>query len=295
MYFSNLMGDISKKYSRWGSMPITFVDSDGVSTKSVKVVLTEEGNKELLLTDGEGTNVFAMSGNESEKFYADKSDLTFGDIADTEDNPLIVVCTKGVRFFYNIPTYIRTLFINDDMMLIELIYGACEFQFADGTFVALQRCNDDNLADRELTDVLKCERLSEMFSFNTPGGYNKAFCSIVPVYVEPVSTKKSTHVGYLCDKDKVIIFDEDSIKERLQKEADREKKRLEKEKMKAEKAKLVAEAEEHRRQKEYEDAQKKLAAQAEIARKKAESYVSKSDKMDRNTGAEAFLAMLNGG
>lgn len=302
MFFSNLMGDIAGKYSRYDSFPLTLVDTDGASTKRVKIVEVD-GNMELKLTDEDGTDIFDVDGNKDDVFvknrnlsskYADESSVLYvKDVADTDDNPLIVVSTKGFRCYYNIPTYIKVLFVNSSFMLAELIYGACEFQFADGSFVALQRCDDSDLNNREMTDCVTCEWLNSTVKYETAGGHDKSYCAVLPFYISAVRRKRDNYVSYGIDKDNIFVFDQDSIDSAEAKEIEiANKKAREEEIRKAERAMRAAEAEENRKKKEYDLAQRKLAEQAEKAKRNAER-ISQSKTSKRSSGAEAFLAMLN--
>ena len=158
MFYSSLLGDIRGEYERekGKSLPIVF-STEGLEDVTKCKVLHDKIGKRVLVggtnaEDGNGEMVnifsFAETGKDMEAKptpFKNAPNFTYGELADTEENPIVVVLTKGIRFFSDIPTYVEVLYINNDMMLVSLIYGACEFQFEDGSYIPLQRCNEYDL------------------------------------------------------------------------------------------------------------------------------------------------------
>ena len=63
------------------------------------------------------------------------SRLTYADIRDTDDNPILVVYCDSIGIFKNVPAIIKFLYMGSNGVLAALIAGACQFNG-----VVLERC-----------------------------------------------------------------------------------------------------------------------------------------------------------
>jgi hypothetical protein len=298
MFFSNLVGDKSGVTLRNGgkSLPFFLADADKVSSSTVKLV---DDQLSVIPCDVAGLDLFKLNGNPTDCPTPIKGaeSLTYNDLRDTEENPLVVVMTKGVKFYNDIPTYLHVLFVNDDFMVAMLVYGACEFAFADGSYVALQRCNEVDLDRKSINTTFSCGELQKMIYARTKGGWDKSYEMVCPLLVR-ASSKKGISVR--CLQENAIVFNQAEIdrqeKEEVRKE---EEARLAKEKSEAEAAEKRKRAQEEaqRRAKEelarrQEEIAQKKAAQAKRQTKSSKS--SDNDPTKRNAGAEAFFNLING-
>lgn len=299
MFYSNMLSNVKAgKYSRNNgeSFPLIIEDNEKVSNCSVRVF---DGS--LCVTGTPvGENIFELRGNKEDVPTPFKGcgKLTYSDLADTEDNPLVVVCSKGIKFYNDIPTYIDVLFVNNDMMIAMLIYGACEFQFDDGSFLPLQRCNDVNLEGRKTHSPFTCESLKSMIFCKTKGGWDKSYEMVCPLLVR---AKSNGDISVRCLADNAFVFNPEGIKKQEESEerkAEMERLAREKKKQEEEERKRIL-AEEAKKRREEEFLQRKAEAEAKATKvKKQTSKVSKKssegDTSKRSSGAEAFLAFVNG-
>lgn len=75
--------------------------------------------------------------------------LSFEDIKDTSENPVLVILFNELTVFENIVAHIKLVRVDDTHMLGALVAGACMFNG-----VALQRCNTSNLDTAKVGKVL---------------------------------------------------------------------------------------------------------------------------------------------
>ena len=298
MYFSNLVDSLNGILVRNNgkSFPL-MVNEVG---NDAKVVLS---NEKLYITEKVSANdvdVFDLKGEESVFNPRMKSfePLTFGDVADTEENPLIVVATKGIKIYNDVPTFMQVLFVNENVMLASLIYGAVDFEMADGRFVPLQRCNDDDIERKGTYRYFSCSDLKENVFCQTKGGWDKSYEIVCPLYVNASNKGDKNTFTLRCVYDKAVLLNEKGIREREAYES----KVAEEKRIAQEEAKKALEA---KRKADRERVAKERAAEEEAKRKELEEKVNRKRKTKvitldsgsatkRSAGAEAFLAMLNG-
>ena len=294
MFFSNMVNANSGTYlrNRGKSFPLIIEGSDKVSNQTVRV---NEGK--LYVTNRDiGDNIFELKGDVEAIPTPVKGagTLTYKELADTSENPIVVVATKGIKVYKDIPTYLNVLFVSDDMMIVSLVYGACEFEFEDGSFVPLQRCDDTDLDKKGIHSYFSCKDLKEMTHCKTKGGWDKTFEMVCPLLIR---AKSSGDISVRCFKENAIIFNEGSIKAQEDKEAriaEAEKKAKEDKKRDDEERRLKA-IEERNKQIEADHRRNiEEMAKKEAKKRNKKSKTAEVDSKDRNTGAEAFLAFLNG-
>lgn len=300
MFYSDLVGVNKGEYARNGgkSFPLV-VDTVGRNTESTVRVL----DGKLCVTDSVvGNDIFKIQGNPEEVPFASKSFPTFTnkELGDTADNPLVIVCTKGIKFYKDVPTYLNVLFVNNDFMIAMLIYGACEFQFSDGSFIPLQRCNEDDLDRKSTYPAFDCSSLKKRVYCKTKGEWDKTYEMVCPLFVRV----KGDNFSIRCNQDLAYVFNAQAIEnqENLEKALEEERKRkLEQEKIEAEeRRKKAREAAEIRRKEELQRQQEELQAKKEAeaekrrAKKATKTKEIKGTKSNgRSVGAEAFLAFVN--
>lgn len=236
MYFSNLFNSVYKsdRGGRKGTIPFECSISEKVSPDT-HVVL--EDNKICLKHDisDKNNDLFLFGLNPEDmntKVLGEKSrlSLTYNDIKDTDENPLIVVLAKSIKFYAGVSTYIKYINIGKDVLAM-LVFGACEFTFPDGTSVAMQRCNSSYLEERikfEYTgeDLSKTSILEDKES-----GYrynNEAVNSVIVSYTSSKGTAFDG-VKYRTVLNHVNVFDSSKLEEAREK-ANKRKKLLEQEK-----------------------------------------------------------------
>lgn len=282
MFYTSMLGDVQGEFKRSDSFPIVF-DTKGANMENVSVRV--HNGKIWVSESTEGEEIFGLVGDddyiptnyESAKRFANL------ELADTEENPLVIVCTKAIRFYANTPCLIRTLFINSSMMLTELVYGACEFAFADGSFIPLQRCDDSDLNSKKVVATLDSRDLSDRLMNKTKGGWDKKYEMVNPMCI--IYGTEGTTARYRFLKENVFIFNESVIKARVEAE---EKERLEKAELEDSKKELVQKHLEEARQRHAEEDKK--AAQ-EKARKAAEARDAKAAaKVEKKTGGRSVSA-----
>ena len=297
MYYSNLMGNVSGTFNRNGgkSFPLIIESSEKVSNQSVRV----HDGKILVTSDLVGEDVFALRGERdfTPTPFKGVSNLTIRELADTEENPLIVVCTKGIRFYSDIPTYLNVLFVNDDFMIAMLIYGACEFEFEDGSFVPLQRCDETDLNKKGIHSTFSCKSLKERIYNRTKGGWDKSYEMICPLLVR---AKTNGDISTRCMPENAYVFNESAIKNKEEEEVRKaEEARIAEENKKKEaedRRRRAAEEAQRRRDAEFRKRQEELAQKAAKKRERQQKSGKKSTTSvnGRSAGAEAFLAFING-
>lgn len=300
MFYSDLVGVNKGEYIRNGGKSFPLVaETVGRNTEStVRVV-----DGKLCVTDSVvGSDIFKIQGNPDEVPYTSKGFPTFTnkELADTADNPLVIVCTKGIKFYKDVPTYLNVLFVNDEFMIAMLIYGACEFQFSDGSFIPLQRCNEDDLDRKSTYPAFNCKSLKNMVYCKTNGGWDKTYEMVCPLFVRV----KGDNFSIRCNQDLAYVFNPQAIEnqENLEKAREEERKRKAEQKKieEEERRKKAREESERRRIEEMKRRQEELQAKKEAeAEKRRAKRATKTKEIKgtksngRSVGAEAFLAFVN--
>lgn len=295
MFFSNLVGEKFEgiHYRNNGkSFPLVVMDTD----QEAKVQLV--GNELKVSSDDIGDEIFKLKSLDDVAYSARMASMekfTFEEVCDSDENPLIVVATDGIRFYNEVNTLVKFVFVNSEVMLAMLVYGACEFRLSDGRYVPLQRCNTDDLDRKGVYGSYGIAELRNNVWCKTKGGWDKTYEMVCPVCVTTWRNKGSVSVVFNTMKDSAFVFNGEAIKKREEYEAFREEEeRIRKEKAdkEAKERRKAAEERAAQRKKEEEEANRK-AKEAKSASPKRKSSES-TDTSKRSSGAEAFLAMING-
>lgn len=270
MYFSNLIGGRfeSKRDNRTGSVPFkceyeesVLPDAHVVLDKNTNTLVVRQGDvpeeQDLFM---HGFNVE----NGSAKIMGEKSKVstTYNDIKDTDENPLIAVLAKSIKFYAGVTTYIKYITLEDGYVLAMLVFGACEFTFADGTEVAMQRCNTSILDGRlkfEYTGKTICE-LSDIEDPESGYKLNNDMVNAVVVNYTSTNGKTFNGVRYKTLKIHTRIFNFTRLAEAKRKAAAK-KEREEQKKQEMLLARKAAELEAKKKAKEQEMEEQKAIDQ----------------------------------
>lgn len=288
MLYASLLGEVLGEYKRKKSFPIVF-DTKGCNAEDVSIRVRSD-NKIWVSGSDEGEEVFTLL--KGDDFVPTplngEVNLCNKELADTAENPILVVCTKGLKFYKDTPCLLKVLYIDTDMMLVALIYGSCEFEFADGSFVPLQRCDDSNLNTKKVVSTLNTKGMQELTVNHTRGGWDKSLEMVNPIFVS--CGEVNSHYRYVRGYEN--IFNQKGIDAQ---EAAEEKARIEKLKMEEiskEEARIHLEEararhiEENRRLAEEKSKKEAAARMAKKSKKAEEKPVSCS------VGAMDFLAAV---
>lgn len=288
MYFVN-MSDIpegtviNRKFGSHVGFP--FVQSVSVGS-NVKFVAAEGGN--LVLTD-EGDNLFGKGLNDdsNELFVSDGNrKLSYRDVMDTEENPVIVVLCKQVEVFRGTSVGLKFMYINEDYIMAALVYGSCRF---DG--VELQRCDSSDMSSKVVGKVINGKNLHEVVSWNSKEqgiDYNMITDMVAYAHIKSSVTKDNS-VTFSSSSARGIhntIFDksgeENAIKERDRKKAEAEAAYRRKQE------KLMADRKAASERREAEALKKKEEENAKIEKKMLRGGIEKTAA----AGASAFLEAI---
>ena len=290
MYFSNLVGEESfGKLTRKNGYDVVIEERESVSNAycfrdgAVLRIASEEGHE----------NLFTLRGNPSEVVTPKKglANLTYMQVMETEDNPLIVVLCRKIRFYHTIKTFVKTINMGDDLILAMLVYGAADFSM-DDEWVPMQRCNTQSLEGKETTEY-SAKDLQRWVVAKTPGGYDKTY-DIVNAFV--VDNKKDLIQFKMIKGECTPIYSERIADvEKAEEEAEKQRmaqKAAEAEAKKKRHEEWLKERELRRKAEAAEEAERKRAKAA--GRKTAGKEIKTPAGEKRNAGAAAFLAFVRG-
>lgn len=299
-----MLDELKGSYERnkGNSLPLMI----NVDTSESKVCTLRKNNNVLEVSEGTSEdNIFALMGDDKDSPIKVKGapSLTYKDLRDTAENPLIMVATDGIRFFNDVPTFVKVLFVNDDFFLVMLVYGACEMKLGT-SYVPLQRCNSDDIERKGIHSAYSTSAFKEMVYNRTKGNWDKSYEMVCPVYVK-VKGGDSTFRCLQNDPNSYGVFNASAIEERLKYEEDlAEQKKKQREDAEFERVERKKRYEESKRRREEEERlnrieeNKRKAEEAKAKRGSAKARklnVPTTDEKGRNTAAEAFLAFVNGG
>jgi hypothetical protein len=303
MYFSNLLpsvpeGEIVREDGL--SLPIIFNPEDAEDL--VNHTVRHIGDRIVVTGEtSEGINIFSTEGREIDMEskltpFRKVPHLTWSEVSDTEENPIVVVLTKGVRFYSDIPTYIEVLYINNDMMLISLVYGACAFEMADGDYIPLQRCSRANIdaETHRVFSTMDCRELKAHTLCATKGGYDKSYNQTCPLLITGSVDKG---LGVRCLSNKGYVFNPERVEKVVSAEkAELEAKRTAVEAKRAEnieRTKVALRAAEERKAEELARKEASKKSKARRTPKGTSGSAERSDPTKRNMGAANFLSILS--
>lgn len=317
MVFSN-MSDIKQEYSRNRGKSFHLVMTN---ERVIDCSIYEERGNIVIGNNSDGvTNLFEIKGNDEDVFsetyrmikkrvrtpegtykrFVEKVPevyLTYGQVKDTPDNPLVVVKTDGIKFYDGISTYLKVLLVDGENVVVMLVYGACEFKLGD-EFIPLERCCEGS-AYKQVSKEYSAKDLMNLVNLKTEMGTDLKFDSVCPLLVSLNRGNFSVKVL----KDSVVPFNRENI------EAYEENIRTKREeKIKALKAKSVAEEKakeerlkgieetlnaerEQKRLKELKEEEEKLREKE--AKKQLRKATKKPKEKTANLSAADFLNIVN--
>lgn len=275
MYFCNMMGEEGVRTFRTSKREIMPFENT-LESGAVKGFITVKDGKLVVTENEEDENIFRKGlVGEPERLYLPdyKSTLTFKAIDDTEENPLIIVLCKSIKFYDGVPVNIKYIDLNGEAVLACLIYGACEF---DG--VSMQRCNTqyiDGRKSHEYSSADVSSFLSTLFKDRECGySYSQDIVGQVETLIKESKSIGST-IKHRMIKEATYFTTEENLTRRQEKERER------KEKIELERIRKIEE------RKARKEAEKARIAEEE-RKKKDEAFESAS------VGAAQFLAMIQG-
>lgn len=317
MVFSN-MSDIKQEYSRnkGKSFPLVMT-----SERVIDCSIYEERGNIVIGNNSDGvTNLFEIKGNDEDVFsetykmikkrvktpegtykrFVEKVpevSLTYSQVKDTPDNPLVVVKTNGIKFYDGISTYLKVLLVDKENVVVMLVYGACEFKL-DNEFIPLERCCEGSVY-RQVSKEYSAKDLMDLVNLKTEMGTDLKFDSVCPLLVS--LNKGNFSVKVL--KDSVVPFNRESIETyekniRIKREekikALRAKSKAE-EKAKEERLKGIEEIlnaeREEKKLKELKEEEEKLREKE--AKRQLRKATKKPKKETANLSAADFLNIVN--
>ena len=198
MIFVNMLDDAGcKTYRTEKQGAIPFVVKDSGIVENVNIGLTKNNTLEVV-QGNQGLFGKGLLGDDKEIYLADKlptkvnSNLTFAQVKETEDNPLIIVLCKSIEVFDGVLANIQYMYIGEDAILACLIYGVCVF---DG--VPMSRCNTQDTQGK-VSRVYKGKDILSFHDFkDKQSGYNYVwdvvcqtqinFSTLFPLPIESIS------------------------------------------------------------------------------------------------------------
>ena len=179
MYFVNMKENLSE-----GTV---LTRGRGSAIPYVATCLGEAVVGDMVVSDGKvqigkGENVFGsgLSGVATDGYLTSLTKLTFKDIEDTEENPIILVLCNRIGLYKGVPAGLKFLYLGEDGVLAALIYGSCVF---DG--VPLQRCDTRDLGSVRVCKTIKGEDVKSLYTFlDKESGYNYLYDVVFQVHVE---------------------------------------------------------------------------------------------------------------
>lgn len=326
MYFVNLLDPrykgnetgvenvFRRRINRVLGQPLHLDDSFTYEMGVESDVVVKSVNGELVVTHNDGSatgvngNLFALNGDPKKLVVpAGKNDvpLTWADVQETEENPLILVLCKALHFKNGVKSCIKYININDNAILALLVSGACGFEDFEGDVTLMQRCfsTDVSRMKSERADAKRMQTLVSVVDANSYDYSADMLMTVNASYVKDMLTVK------LC-KDESIIFDpasagraEAAAKKVAEKKAAAEAeaaKRAEEAAL-ARKANEEAAAERAERQRAMAEAKQAVekANRRPAAKKPSKKagiedgcQVTGNNADGRNTGAANFLSLL---
>lgn len=218
-------------------------------------------------------------------FASEKVGSKEGELASTNDNPIIVVATKKFNVFTGIPSYIK-YFPVEGGVIVTLVKGYITVEDSNGTMIPLSR-NCDALSNSESNsytaeDVRKLNMLKDVESGLNYSEYVVSDCIISHSHTKDGNKIKSIKFN----KENFVILNKDVFMEaKARKEEELRIKAEEKRRRDMEIAKFNEDYKKRMQEKEEEKKAKKKATSSRTSSKK-EEVLSAAD------GAQAFLNIV---
>lgn len=186
MIFANLVGDKGVgRFERSKKAGVPFINNVSELYEDARVVFRD--NALQVVMDGSAEEDIFMKDLSGEGNYQEstKCGMTVAQVADTEENPLIAVMAEGVKFYEGIPTLVKYVHVEQGMFVLCLMYGACEFQCNDGTFIPMTRNITTYTEGRSLTSVYTDSKLKEIAStVDKESDYDMAYDIVNAVLID---------------------------------------------------------------------------------------------------------------
>lgn len=300
MYYVNMKNDFSGELicTRDKSSAYPFVATSEDAEGAMHFGITAD--KRIALTT-EGDNIFAAGLKPADASLTmsdlfsdpkDRAKLTYSDVQDTEDNPIIVVLCDEIGLFKNVEAELKVLYLGSFGILAALIRGACTFNG-----VALQRCNSTDLESRDISKVLHGVDFKEyIVATNRELEYNALWDSVHHVVMKCTENKDGVSFSIHQRTEMKYTFDTKGMEEAQARFEARKKREAEIAEQKRLKRLEYEKAEAERRQREAERIAAEEAEKAEKALKKAQEKAAKAETktLTASAGAQAFLAVVRG-
>ena len=235
----------------------------------------------------EADNIFRLKGDYSEpgkeQFF--RKGLTYNEVKDTNENPILVIKCSNIQLFIGSEVFIKFLYCGSDYMVAALIYGSCEF---DG--VALQRCSSENLNTVKKGRVITPKVLGEyggMYCVDKQSKYSYLDeCVFAMLISEKLDKAGSVTFKAVSVKKEELIFNEEPKNLAMQKYLEEKKAKEEREKARAEQ--MAKEREDSERRRKEREAQK----EAELKEKQSRVRLTSDFEKKTSCGAKEFLAIV---
>lgn len=275
-----------------GNLPL--VVGDKGPTEGINVHVKD--SKILVDTDHSSVNLLDIHGEDDNYVALAKVKETFK-VAECRDGetPMFAVLCKGIKFYDKVRTYIRFIRVSDDCMLVALVYGACEFEHEDGSFVPLQRLNSNNIENRK-TKYLSAGELYK-FALMNKGDIDRSYDCVNALAVTYTETGFSSRayieectpidIESLKKKEQAAKYAENARKAKIEAdrlEAQRRKENWQKSMEERRKAEAIAAAE--------AEAEKAEKAERRRAGRSKTTEIKGTVEGNYNAGAAAFLAYI---
>lgn len=296
MYFSNLLG--SKGNDLFNTHGLMSLKAETNATVEQKNVVFKDGVLCLDTNEREDVflkNLFIKEDNEPFHSAYKRAETTYGQVKETEENPLVVVLAKGVKFYEGVPTYIRYINIDKDAVLVCLVYGACQFVYEDNgveTTIDMQRCMNKDFANK-MTETYNGKKLQELCkNTDKQSGYDVTADSVNAVVVSfrtnPITKVSSS--SYKSVKEEFYVIDNSRLEKAREKAEAREKA---KEQAEIEKLAARKEAEMKAREKAEAEMKEDISAITKGTKATGKDIELKEDKSTGvNKGAAMFMDAL---
>lgn len=298
MFYVNILSDVTDgtEFPR-GRSGIPFVHRDLPEGALASIIVGADG-KLYPAEASEGTaNVFihGLSNEDMNEKYIGglNSELSFKDVSDTPENPIVCVLCSEIGLYKNIPANIKFMNVADGVFLAALIYGACEFNG-----IALERCNNKSLDGKSVVKTINSKELASMASLEDR---ETGYCFNYDVVAQAQFLFKEDKKGfcnYSCQYIKRDVFWLSTtgldLARKRKAEEDEKRRKAEEER----KAKLKAEMEESQRrraEKEKADALEAEEKAKEKERRRQERIMNggsarkNQQTITKSVGAAAFL------
>ena len=233
------------------------------------------------------------AGSKRKKKVATSKILTYLDIADTAENPIIIVLCDEIGLYRGVEADLKILYMGEDGIMAALISGACTFNG-----VPLQRCNDVPIEDRQVTRKFDGSGIRSLLStIDRESGYDYLWDAVHHIkVVERVDGQGSVSISSSSVKQGFVLFNVKPLEE-AREAKEKEKARIKEARERREKenaAAVQAMLEKERSRKSKEDSEREAKAKAALDKKEARANglkVANGDKIV-SVGAQDFLAAV---